>query len=75
MILDEPLRLQLDAVQLQLEGLALTIAKQRARIERRDAAGVDRAEAEAVLVTLVESQQVLVERYRQLLKRAGTPLA
>jgi hypothetical protein len=48
MVLDEPVGLQLDEIQLQLEGLARAIAEQRAGIERRDAAGVDRSEAEGL---------------------------
>jgi hypothetical protein len=70
---EPPLRQTLDDVQLQLEELGQAIARQRARIERRDSAGVDWAEAEAVLVTLVESQQALVDRYRLLLKGVVLP--
>jgi hypothetical protein len=71
MRLNEETRKKLDEVQLQLEGLASAIAKQRERIARRDVAAADRSEAEATLVSLVEARQALAERYRILLKEVG----
>jgi hypothetical protein len=71
MRLNEAARKKLDEVQLQLEGLASAIVKQRELVGRLTASDVERPEAEAALVKLVEARQALAEQYRQLLKEVG----
>jgi hypothetical protein len=61
----------LDEVQLQLKWLASAIVQQRERVGSLTAADVERPEAEATLVSLVEARQGLAEQYRQLLKEVG----
>jgi hypothetical protein len=69
--LDPALEKNLNEIQLQLEGLAIAITKQRERIEGLTADDVERPEAEAILVPLQEARQALADRYRQLLKEVG----
>ena len=69
--LDQTLEKKLDEIQLQLEGIASAIVKQRELIGRLTATDGERSEAETILVSLVEARQVLAERYRQLLKEVG----
>ena len=69
--LDQTLEKNLNEIQLQLEGLASAITKQRERVGRLTTADVERPEAEATLVSLVEARQELAEQYRQLLKEVS----